>query len=64
MTNGKIALKQIWPTATHRQVESETEREKGEVHEVTLMYLTLNFYVSIYSYSVKHLSLNEIDAEG
>jgi hypothetical protein len=29
MTNGEIALQQIWPTATRRQVEGEKKKKRG-----------------------------------
>jgi len=40
MTNGEIALQQIWPTATHGQVEGEKEREReGEYSNCNVIQL-------------------------
>ena len=53
MTNGEIALQQIWPTATHGQVEGERVRERGGE------YSNCNV-IQVYSYRVNHLSLNKM----
>jgi tryptophanyl-tRNA synthetase len=56
MTNGEIALQQIWLTATHRQVEGERERERGGE------YSNCNV-IQVYSYCVHHLSLYKMYKE-
>jgi hypothetical protein len=62
MTKGEIALKQIWLTATYRQVEDEEDREKGGGEWSNSNALHIKF-LGIYSNSVKHLSLNKIYGE-
>jgi tryptophanyl-tRNA synthetase len=58
MTNGEIALQQIWPTATQGQVEGERERERERGGE----YSNCNV-IQVYSYCVHQLSLNKIYKE-